>query len=107
MLQPFKLIQPLKVGVAEAINSVAVLSDRTHARLGLSPIWSVIALCQTMSSFRASSFQSGFNRIQGTVLGAIYGMAVMEWLKIEKESHILICLTVWVLFCMYVNVLVR
>lgn len=42
---------------------------------------------------------SGFNRIQGTVLGSIYGLAVMEWLGLSTRLELLASLTVWVFLC--------
>jgi hypothetical protein len=48
--------------VAVIISSIAVLSEKANLTLGPATIWSVIALCQTMSPYTASSFKSGFNR---------------------------------------------
>lgn len=52
-----------------------------------------------MSSHPASSFRSGVNRVLGTVMGATYGMALMEWLKVRDHTAIVLLLTLWVLFC--------
>ena len=64
-----------------------------------STTWGVIALCQTMSPHPSSSFKAGFNRIQGTVFGAIYGMAVLEWMNVRSRVGILVALSIWVFLC--------
>ena len=52
-----------------------------------------------MSPHPSSSFKSGFNRIQGTVLGSIYGMAILEWCRVKSRLGILISLSIWVFLC--------
>jgi hypothetical protein len=52
-----------------------------------------------MSPHPTSSFKSGLNRIMGTALGSIWGVALIEWLDIHDKLALLLCLTLWVFLC--------
>lgn len=52
-----------------------------------------------MSSHPSSAFKSGANRAQGTVLGAIFGLAVTQWAPIRSPVLIVMVLTLWVFIC--------
>jgi len=91
--------QPLKVGLAILLSSIVVLVDDKH--LGLQTIWCPITVAQTMSSHPSSAFKSGANRVQGTVLGAVMGMAVTTWAPIHNKALIVLVLTLWVFICAF------
>ncbi len=91
--------QPLKVGLAILLSSIVVLVDDAH--LGLQTIWCPITVAQTMSSHPSSAFKSGANRIQGTVLGAVMGLAVTTWAPIHDKAVIVLVLTLWVFVCAF------
>lgn len=92
-------IQSFKVGLAVALSSITVLSQ--GVTLGPQTIWGPIAVCQTMSSHPSSAFRSGANRIQGTVLGAVFGLGVTQWFLIHHPIGILVILTAWVFVCAF------
>ncbi len=52
-----------------------------------------------MSSHPSSAFKSGMNRVMGTVMGAIFGMAVTQWCPIHHPALIVLVLTLWVFIC--------
>jgi len=91
--------QPLKVGLAILLSSIVVLVDDKN--LGLQTIWCPITVAQTMSSHPSSAFKSGANRVQGTVLGAVMGMAVTTWAPIHNKALIVLVLTLWVFICAF------
>eukprot|EP00624_Nannochloropsis_granulata_P003238 evm.model.NODE_2639_length_36550_cov_21.569138.10 len=91
--------QPVKVGLAILLSSIVVLVDDKH--LGLQTIWCPITVAQTMSSHPSSAFKSGANRVQGTVLGAVMGMAVTTWAPIHNKALIVLVLTLWVFICAF------
>ena len=101
MMDPAKLRQPLKIGLAIATSSMFVLSDHAKARLGPTTIWSTIAISQTLSPYPSSSFRTGFNRIQGTVFGCMYAMITLDWFGAKDDVAVLISITVWVFLCNY------
>jgi hypothetical protein len=91
--------QPLKVALAILLASIVVLADDKH--LGLQTIWCPITVAQTMSSHPSSAFKSGANRVQGTVLGAVMGMAVTTWAPVVNKVAIVFILTAWVFVCAF------
>lgn len=88
--------QPIKVALAVALASLFMLYN-----VGPGTTWGVIAVCQAMSSHPGSSFKSGYNRIQGTVLGGMFGIVILDWFKWESKLVILLSLTVWVFLCSF------
>lgn len=58
----------------------ACLSTYAHTTHHEPPqtIWAPITVAQTMSSHPSSAFKSGMNRVMGTVMGAIFGLAVTQ-----------------------------
>ena len=88
--------QPVKVALAVVLASIGILLN-----MGFATTWGVIAVCQALSSHPGSSFKSGYDRIQGTVLGGMYGIVVLDWLELDSQVAILLSLTVWVFFCSF------
>ncbi|GAB5035857.1 p-hydroxybenzoic acid efflux pump subunit aaeb [Nannochloropsis oceanica] len=89
-----RLRQPVKVALAICLASLMVLYD-----VGPSTTWGVIAVCQAMSSHPGSSFKQGYDRIQGTVLGGMFGIVILDWFNWTSKLAILCSLTVWVFLC--------
>lgn len=54
-----------------------------------------------MSSHPSSAFKSGMNRVMGTVMGAVFGLAVTQWLPIRQPGLIVLVLTLWVFVCAF------
>lgn len=50
---------------------------------------------------QGSSFRSAYNRIQGTVLGGMAGIAALEWLGLTTPPAIVAFITLWTLFCCF------
>lgn len=86
--------QPVKVALAICLASLMMLYD-----VGPSTTWGVIAVCQAMSSHPGSSFKQGYDRIQGTVLGGMFGIVILDWFNWTSGLAILCSLTVWVFLC--------
>ena len=88
--------QPVKVALAIALASLMMLYD-----VGPGTTWGVIAVCQALSSHPGSSFKQGYNRIQGTVLGGMFGIVILDWFKWDTKLGILLSLTAWVFLCSF------
>lgn len=50
---------------------------------------------------QGSSFRSAYNRIQGTVLGGMAGIAAVEWCGFTSPPSIVATITLWTLFCCF------
>lgn len=57
---------------------------------------------RTQSNTRqGSSFRSAYNRITGTVLGGMAGIAALEWCGLTSPLAIVAAITAWTLFCCF------
>ena len=88
--------QPVKVALAIVLASLMMLDN-----VGPGTTWGVIAVCQAMSSHPGSSFKQGYNRIQGTVLGGMFGIVILDWFQWNTKLAILLSLTAWVFLCSF------
>jgi uncharacterized membrane protein YgaE (UPF0421/DUF939 family) len=52
-----------------------------------------------MSSFVSSSFNSARARIQGTALGAVFGVLITTWIPIRDFIWKMAALSLWVFVC--------
>jgi uncharacterized membrane protein YgaE (UPF0421/DUF939 family) len=86
--------QPVKVALAIVLAGLMMMLDSINTT-----IWGVIAVCQAMSSHPGSSFKQGYDRIQGTVLGGMFCIVILDWFKWDSKLAILLSLTTWVFLC--------
>lgn len=91
-----RLRQPLKVALSVVLASVGILLHHGPANA-----WAVVAVCQSLTSHPGSSFRSAWNRIQGTVLGGMAGIAALGWCGLTSPFAIVAFITVWTLFCCF------
>ena len=92
--------QPMKIGLAIIIATVAVFDDSAVKMMGAANYWSVIAICFVASSHPGSSFKGGANRIQGTALGAMFGF-ITDWLNLNSPVAVVVSLTLWTFICCF------
>lgn len=88
--------QPLKVALAYVLVTLTML-----ILTGPRTPWGLIAVCQSLSSHPGSSFKAGLQRIQGTVLGGMFGIVVLNWLQWDSKLAVVLSLTGWVFFCAF------
>jgi hypothetical protein len=99
-------IHPLKIATATTLCSLLVIVDSLKSKYPFG-LWSVIVLMLIRQDNIASSFHTGYQRIEGTVIGSVYSYIMSGFFSCSQDSdhcdlyiQILI-LGIWLGCCAY------
>jgi len=91
-----RLRLPIKVALALVLSSLGFFfSEDAGARTP----WAALAVAYSMTSHPGSSFRSGCNRVQGTVIGGMVGMAALKWLGATSHAEQVAVIAAWTFAC--------
>lgn len=104
-LQLVPYVQPSKISLSVIIASLFVVLP--NLIISDHSIWSVVVICFIRGNDSASSFNLGYQRLEGTVIGSVFSFLLFQGLKCASKSNICVPSTlyplilVWIGMCVY------
>jgi hypothetical protein len=100
-------VQPSKIALSVIIASLFAVLPYFSGNSDYS-IWSVVVICFIRSNDSASSFNLGYQRLEGTVIGSVFSFALFSGLKCGdinentcSPSSLYPLILIWVGICVY------
>lgn len=81
---------PFKIGLATIIASIFVIRDGL-GNFNQNGLWAVVVIAFIRQDTTTSSFLIGYQRVEGTVMGAVYAFSTYEALKCEQIGEVNSC----------------
>jgi hypothetical protein len=95
--------QPVKIALAVSIMVLFVVIKELALTSAYDALWGVIAVCVVRQENVSSSFLVGYQRLEGTAIGALYAFATYQLLKCDQTtcglSVQLPVLVIWIAIC--------
>jgi hypothetical protein len=80
-------IQPIKISAAITLTAIFVVHDNLKKYdLTQNGLWATAAVCLIRQESSSSSFLTGYQRLEGTVVGALFGFAVVQFLECPQGN---------------------
>jgi hypothetical protein len=101
----FPYMQPMKIAGAITLSTLFMTDLSSKGEMWANAFWVTTVIVLVRNDTTASSFFQGFQRVEGTVIGAIYAFSMYHFLGCSEHAqacswrNTTFALVIWVAFC--------